>query len=84
METQDFSRLKRPLYEVPEFIRDALNQHRLMEAYRNRPAYQQNDYISWIMRAKRPETQAKRLAQMLVELEKGNKYMKMDYHPRMV
>jgi hypothetical protein len=33
-------------------------------------------------RARRPETKEKRLAQMLVELERGNKYMNMDYRPK--
>jgi hypothetical protein len=46
------------------------------------PPYQQNDYIGWITRAKRQETKEKRLAQMLVELERGDKYMNMDYRPR--
>ena len=50
-----------------------------MESYRNRPAYQQNDYIGWITRAKRNETKEKRLAQMLDELASGDKYMKMKY-----
>ena len=76
------SRLKRPRYEMPEFVRNALLERRLMEAYRSRPPYQQNDYIGWITRAKRQETKEKRLAQMLDELEKGDKYMKMDYRPR--
>ena len=76
------SRLKRPRYEMPEFVRNALLERRLMEAYRSRPPYQQNDYIGWITRAKRQETKEKRLAQMLDELERGDKYMKMDYRPR--
>lgn len=45
--------------------------------YRLRPAYQQNDYIGWIIRAKQPSTQQKRLAQMLDELVRGDVYMKM-------
>jgi uncharacterized protein YdeI (YjbR/CyaY-like superfamily) len=53
-----------------------------MEAYRSRPPYQQNDYIGWITRAKRQETKEKRLAQMLRELESGDKYMNMDYRPK--
>ena len=67
---------------MPEFVREALLQRRLMEAYHSRPDYQQNDYIGWIMRAKRVETQKKRLAQMLDELEAGDKYMNMTYHAR--
>ncbi|WP_148229283.1 YdeI/OmpD-associated family protein [Oceanithermus profundus] len=53
-----------------------------MEAYRSRPPYQQNDYIGWITRAKRTETREKRFAQMLEELEQGDKYMKMACRPK--
>ena len=51
-----------------------------MTDYRARPAYQQNDYLGWIEQAKLPATKAKRLAQMLDELEAGGVYMKMK-HP---
>ncbi len=64
---------------MPDFIRDALEEYELTEDYYARPDYQQNDYIGWITRAKREETREKRLAQMLVELEKGDVYMKMDW-----
>ncbi len=67
---------------MPDYVRGALLEHILMEAYRARPPYQQNDYIGWITRAKRLETRENRLAQMLVELEQGDKYMKMDYRPK--
>ncbi len=70
---------KRPRYRMPAFVRNALLQHGLMKAYRRRPAYQQNDYVGWITRAKRKETQEKRIAQMLNELERGDKYMNMVY-----
>jgi uncharacterized protein YdeI (YjbR/CyaY-like superfamily) len=53
-----------------------------MDAYHSRPPYQQNDYIGWINRAKRPETKQKRLDQMLYELERGDLYMKMDFTPK--
>ena len=66
---------------MPDFVADALAEHGLLEAYRCRPAYQQNDYIGWISRAKRPETKEKRLHQMLEELRRGDVYMKMDYCP---
>jgi uncharacterized protein YdeI (YjbR/CyaY-like superfamily) len=79
MDKQNWSRLKRPRYEMPDFVRDALVVSDLMEAYRQRPPYQQNDYIGWITRAKREETQQKRLTQMLRELEDGDKYMNMAY-----
>jgi uncharacterized protein YdeI (YjbR/CyaY-like superfamily) len=45
--------------------------------YESRPAYQQNDYIGWIERAKRQETKEKRLQQMVDELKAGDVYMKM-------
>lgn len=69
----------RPRYPMPGYVREAFESRGLMEAYRSRPPYQQNDYIGWITRAKRPETQEKRLNQMLDELEKGDVYMKMNW-----
>jgi len=66
---------------MPEFMREALESRGVMVAYRARPPYQQNDYIGWITRAKRVETQERRLNQMLVELEKGDVYMKMPWRP---
>ena len=69
----------RPRYPMPDFIRDVLNARKLMDAYRARPPYQQNDYIGWITRGKLESTRQKRLAQMLDELEKGGVYMKMKW-----
>jgi uncharacterized protein YdeI (YjbR/CyaY-like superfamily) len=66
---------------MPANVRQALKERGLMDAYRTRPPYQQNDYIGWISRAKKEETKARRLAQMLEELERGDVYMKMDYRP---
>jgi len=76
----DFSNLKRPRHPMPDFVKQALEERGLMEAYEERPAYQQNDYIGWINRAKRQETKEKRLRQMLNELEMGGVYMNME-HP---
>jgi uncharacterized protein YdeI (YjbR/CyaY-like superfamily) len=73
------SRLKRPRHPMPAFVEAALLERDLMVAYKSRPAYQQNDYIGWITKARRKETKEKRLAQMLDELERGTKYMKMAY-----
>ena len=64
---------------MPDFVRDELDRRGLMDAYSSRPPYQQNDYLSWINRAKRPETKEKRLLQMLDELARGDVYMKMPY-----
>ena len=72
----------RPRYEMPAFFREALNARGLMNAYRARPSYQQNDYIGWIMRAKLDATRQRRLNQMLDELEQGGVYMKMKWKPK--
>jgi uncharacterized protein YdeI (YjbR/CyaY-like superfamily) len=82
MSASDFSNLARPIQPMPEIVKTALEKRGLMEAYRSRPAYQQNDYLGWINRAKRPETKQKRLEQMLDELARGDVYMKMDYRPK--
>jgi uncharacterized protein YdeI (YjbR/CyaY-like superfamily) len=79
MTKKGFSRLTRPRHPMPEIVRDALVENGLIEAYRSRPPYQQNDYIGWITRAKRDETKQKRLDQMLYELQRGDLYMKMRY-----
>ncbi len=70
----------RPRYEMPDFIRDALNARGVMDAYQSRPPYQQNDYIGWITRAKTEDTRQKRINQMLDELERGGVYMKMKWN----
>ena len=75
----DFSKLKRDIQPMPDFVEEALLRDGLMDHYRKRPAYQQNDYIGWINRAKRNETKQKRLNQMLDELRQGDVYMKMDW-----
>lgn len=75
----DTSRMKRDIYPMPDDIRSLLDARRLAAAYNARPAYQQNDYVGWISRAKRPETRQKRIVQMLDELEAGCVYMKMKW-----
>jgi len=67
---------------MPDFMREALAANKLTAAYDARPPYQRNDYIGWIMRARMPETQQKRLSQMLEELAKGDVYMRMAYRVR--
>lgn len=75
----DISRLKRKINPMPKDLEERLIRENLMEAYRKRPSYQQNDYLGWILQAKRPETKEKRIAQMLEELRNGDKYMGMNY-----
>ena len=67
---------------MPALINSALLKHRLMRAYAGRPAYQRNDYISWIMRAKLAQTRQRRLEQMPRELRWAGIYMKMKWTPR--
>lgn len=76
------SALKRPLHPMPDYVLAALEQEHVMDAYHQRPPYQQNDYVGWISRARRMETRLKRMHQMIEELKNGNKYMGMDYKPR--
>lgn len=67
---------------MPEDVEERLIKENLMELYRKRPPYQQNDYLGWILKAKRPETREKRINQMIEELRSGNKYMGMDYRAK--
>ena len=71
----------RPPQAMPEDIRLALDERGVRADYDARPWYQRNDYLAWIARAKRADTRARRLAQMLDELEQGGVYMRMTYAP---
>ena len=79
--SSDESRLARAINPMPAEVRTALEERGLMAEYEARPAYQRNDYLGWIARAKRPETRTKRLATMLEELEAGGVYMGMEHRP---
>jgi hypothetical protein len=59
---------------MPGNIRSALAKRDLMEAYRARPLYQQEDYLKWIAAAAGPAVKQKRLDQMLDELQDGGLY----------
>jgi uncharacterized protein YdeI (YjbR/CyaY-like superfamily) len=72
--------LKRALNPMPDFVRSALAEAKLMPAFDERPPYQRNDYMWWIASPKREETRQKRLAQMLDELKRGDVYMNMAWH----
>lgn len=71
---------RRPTQPMPEDIAAMLEASGLTAAYAQRPFYQRNDYLSWIGRAKRPETRERRITQMLEELKLGGVYMGMT-HP---
>jgi uncharacterized protein YdhG (YjbR/CyaY superfamily) len=72
-------RPKRPRNAMPSIVRTALLRSGLTEAFTARPPYQRNDYLGWIGQAAREETRQRRLAQMLHELRRGDKYMNMPY-----
>lgn len=67
---------------MPQDVEERLIGENLMDVYRKRPPYQQNDYLGWILKAKRPETREKRIGQMLEELRNGDKYMGMNYRAK--
>jgi Bacteriocin-protection, YdeI or OmpD-Associated len=67
---------------MPTFVRAALARCKLMSAYCERPPYQQNDHLGWIIRAKLEPTRQRRFVQMLDELTSGDQYMKMAYRPK--
>ena len=69
--------LRRDLNPMPDEVLQALEARGLIDAYQARPAFQRNDYLGWIARARKLETRQKRLAQMLDELQDGDIYMKM-------
>jgi uncharacterized protein YdeI (YjbR/CyaY-like superfamily) len=66
---------------MPNFVKAALEERSLTAAYEARPPFQRNDYLSWIVRARKDDTRQKRLSQMLDELEDGDVYMKMTWKP---
>ena len=76
----DLSRLTRQIHDMPPEVKTALEESGLIRAYGARPAYQRNDYIGWIIGAKRPATRQKRLQQMLTELREGGVYMRMRWN----
>ena len=63
--------------DMPEFVRQALEESGLRDKYDARPPYQRNDYLLWINKVKRDDTKRKHLSQMLDELEAGDVYMGM-------
>ena len=66
---------------MPDDIRATLESRGPMGADQARPPYQRNDYLAWIARARLQATRARRVAQMLDELEGGTLYMNMAWRP---
>jgi hypothetical protein len=59
---------------MPGNVKSALDKRSLMDAFRDRPTYQQDDYLKWISTAAGPTMKQQRLDQMLDELEKGGSF----------
>lgn len=72
----------RPRFPMPADVRHALVGHSVLGAYRARPPYQQNDYLGWISRATLEETRMRRITQMVDELTRDDRYMKMPWRSR--
>ena len=70
---------RRVRHEMPDDVYQALVDDGLLEMYKKRPAYQQNDYVGWISRAKKADTRQKLLDRILDELRRGGVYMKMEH-----
>ncbi|HTV25513.1 MAG TPA: YdeI/OmpD-associated family protein [Polyangiaceae bacterium] len=71
--------VRRAKRRLPAAVRRALEGRGLLARYEERPPYQREGFLRWIAQAVREETKAKRLAQMLDELERGGVYMKMKW-----
>lgn len=74
-------RMKRPKQPMPPDVDQALRSAGVLDAYRERPAYQRNDYLGWIGQAQRDVTRANRVRQMVDELRQGGVYMGMPHAP---
>jgi uncharacterized protein YdeI (YjbR/CyaY-like superfamily) len=72
---------KRPTHAMPADVKSALEAGGVAAAYRDRPAYQRNDYVGWITQAKQAATREKRIHQMVSELKAGGVYMGMTRAP---
>ena len=70
-------KVKRAPWPVPEFFKTALAQkhhHAAAENFRKLAPSCQREYLVWLSMAKQPETRARRLAETLAALAKGNKW----------
>ncbi|WP_198671344.1 YdeI/OmpD-associated family protein [Desertihabitans aurantiacus] len=66
---------------MPDDIATELERAGVRQHYDRRPAYQRNDYLAWVGRAKTADTRRRRIGQMLEELARGGVYMNMSHPP---
>ena len=78
--TTPFARGSRGPKPMPGFVKSALAKHKLLDAFRARPEYQRNDYLTWLD-AKLPAQREQRLTQFIDELTKGDVYMGEPWSP---
>ena len=72
---------RRARQPMPDDVEAALRAGGVLDAYRERPAYQRNDYLGWIGQAQQDETRGKRVRQMVDELRARGAYMGMAHAP---
>jgi uncharacterized protein YdeI (YjbR/CyaY-like superfamily) len=72
---------RRARQPMPDDVEAALRAGGVLDAYRERPAYQRNDYLGWIGQAQQDETRQKRVRQMVDELRARGVYMGMAHAP---
>lgn len=70
-----------PKTTMPGFVKSALAARSLEAAYRDRPKYQQTEYLTWIEAGKLNDEKRKRMGQMLDELAAGNVFLGKPWTP---
>lgn len=56
---------------VPDYFRDVLTKHQLLDKYQALPFYQRKEWVQWVKHAKKPETREKRIEKALDSIAKG-------------
>lgn len=71
-----------PHAPMPADVRHAFVGHGVITAFKTRPAYQQADYLRWIERTRLARTRRERIAEVVDELQRGNRFMKAPWRNR--
>jgi hypothetical protein len=66
---------------MPGNVRGALAKRKLLDAFRDRPQYQQDEYLKSIALAAGPAAKQKRLDEMLEDLAAGDKFRGEPWSP---
>jgi uncharacterized protein YdeI (YjbR/CyaY-like superfamily) len=73
--------LSRDRHPMPDDVAAVLDESGARADYDARPAYQRNDNLGWIERAKTSATRSRRVGEMFGELRVGGVYMGMQHWP---